>query len=82
LCAEAIGPWLEAENLFEVIVLAYEYNCEHLKKAVYDFLLANRSKRYFTNLTKTDVWINFVYENRVLAKEILTGVYEMMGVKF
>jgi hypothetical protein len=74
LCAEAIGKTLNQENLFELIILAYKYNCDKLKKSVSDFLLANSTKGYFKQLIATQEWKEFAVEHSELAKEILAGV--------
>jgi hypothetical protein len=73
---------VNSENLFEVLVLAYEYDCEHLKQAVSGFLLDNLGKGYLINLMTTTKWLNFMNENYELANEIMTDVYDMMGAKF
>jgi hypothetical protein len=82
LCAEAIGKFLSEEKLFEIVVMAYEYNSEKLKNAVSSFLLANREKGYFINLTTSKKWLDFMVENQKLANDILIGVYGKMGAKF
>jgi hypothetical protein len=81
LCTDAIGKSVSSEKLFEILILAYEYDCEQLKNAVSFFLLANREQGYFTSLTKTREWQDFAVENRQLANDILTGIYDQMGIK-
>jgi hypothetical protein len=81
LCAEAIRKSFDFKNLFEVLVLAYEYDSEHLKETIRSFLLDNREQGCFTSLTMTTKWINFVGKNQQLANEILAGVYGTMGNK-
>jgi hypothetical protein len=82
LCAEAIGKSLSEEKLFEIVVMAYEYNLEKLKDAVSSFLLANCEKGYFINLIISKKWKEFAIENDELTNNILIGVYGKMGVKF
>jgi hypothetical protein len=82
LCAKAIGKSISAENLFEIIVIAYEYSCEHLKKTVFGFLSANNQKRYFAELTMSKKWEEFALENEELANEIVSGIYSKMGIEF
>jgi hypothetical protein len=77
-----IGKFINAKNFFEIVVIAYEYNLEKLKNAVSAFLLANREKSYFINLTTSKKWKEFAIENDELANNILIGVYGKMGVKF
>jgi hypothetical protein len=52
--------YLSAENLFEIVVLAYKYGCEQLKNIVRSFLSTNSDNGYFTNLIKRNQWVNFM----------------------
>jgi hypothetical protein len=58
------------------------YNSDHLKQTILDFLLANRGKGYFSQLTMTDDWIDFVVENRELSREIIKDVTGKMGADY
>jgi hypothetical protein len=81
LCIESISKSISAENLFEIIVLAYEYDCEHLKNAVSAFLSANSEKGYFIKLNMSKEWNEFALENHELASEILSGIYSRANFK-
>jgi hypothetical protein len=73
---------LTSENFFEILVLAYGYNFEQLKKAITKFLSTNRTKGHFTSLTMTKEWQDFVVENRELANEIMESIYSKMNTKY
>lgn len=73
---------ISAEKLFEVVVIAYEYDRGELKGAVYKFLSANRDKRYFTNLTHTREWFIFAVEKFDLVKKILDNISVKMGTDY
>jgi hypothetical protein len=80
LCGQSIGKSLNASNLFEIVVMAYMYNSEHLKYAIWNFLSANRGEGHFTELTASNEWFDFIAENRQLAHEIIKDVTGKMGV--
>jgi hypothetical protein len=77
----AIGKSINAENLFEKVVLAYKYDCEHLKDEISTFLLANSEERYFTNLTMSNEWIDLKEKDSELANQIESDVKSKMGIK-
>lgn len=76
-----MGKSLNQEKLLEILVLAYTYDCEKLKKAVRTFLFANPEARYFVNLTLSKEWIDFMISNREMASEIVKDVFMKINFK-
>jgi hypothetical protein len=76
LCTDFIGKSLNAKNLLEIVVLAYQYNSEELKKSVAKFLEVNSNECYLKKLIKTDEWWKSMMEHRELANKIVDGIID------
>jgi hypothetical protein len=64
--------------LFEIVVFAYQNNCERLKEFIFAFFGANYGQGYFTKLKNSIKWTNFKADNRELADIIEADVYGKM----
>jgi hypothetical protein len=73
---------LNKEKLFDVILLAYMYKCDPLKRAVSKFLDKSSYSGYFTEIITSGKWIDFSSENKELAGEIITDIFEKMKIRF
>jgi hypothetical protein len=82
LCAQDIAKTLSAKTLFDIVILAYMYNCEFLKNVVAKFLLANLKAGHFTDLISSDNWIDFASENKELAREIIKDVSGRVKISY
>jgi hypothetical protein len=82
LCAEIIAKNLNGESFFEVLVIAYMYNCNALKNAIGDFLMANPNDGHFAKLISSEQWIDFASENKKLAIEITADILKKMNTTY
>jgi hypothetical protein len=66
---------LSGETFFEAIILAYMYNCDVLKTAVYWFLAKNSTKGHFSELISSIKWINF-------SSEVIKDIHKKMNFNY
>jgi hypothetical protein len=82
MCAKVIANTLSGEMFFEIVVLAYMYRCNHLKVSISDFLIANPKGGNFTKLISMGEWQEFACENKELAAEIVTDLFQKMNIYY
>jgi hypothetical protein len=71
---------LSQNNLFDRLVMAFLYNSDILQAAVLDFIAASKNG-VFTSIMYSDDWIEFVGQNKELAKQITKAVFDKLNIK-
>jgi len=78
LCVTSMSKSVTKDNLFDRLVLAFEYKNDSLKTHILDFI-SKGNNGAFKTMVASDQWFEFAVHNKELAKEILDVVFKKLN---